>query len=316
MTQSTVLITGATGFSGKYHIEKAIAEGFQVVGIGRNAEKLLLLEETYPGFTGRVCDLTALDSEIDTILQEFKPKFVIHLAAKVYQGEHKTPAMTLRNNGLCTLSILEAVRLYANQARVLITTSAALYGGPANKKDENAPVRSKDAYSASKMYDRILGHAYHQQFGLDIVEAVVYNHNGPGRVSGIHPTIAKTMVQAKLDGMNAVDIQIPSLQYARDMQQAVNWADASFAILQNGVTGEAYNICYGEDLTLEAFIDELAKQTGVTPNIIVDPAITRYGPNAVSGGDNSKLRMLGWEPALHLSDLVQSMIAFWTEELS
>jgi GDP-D-mannose dehydratase len=106
----------------------------------------------------------------------------------------------------------------------------------------------------------------------------VYTHNGPGRETGIHPTIVKTMVKAKLEGKDNVDLEIPSLEYSRDVQHAANWADASMTILQYGMSGKAYNVCYGDDLTLAAFIDELARQTGVSPNVITDPSITKFGP--------------------------------------
>jgi len=316
MHKETLLISGATGFSGKYHIEKAINDGYSVIGVARDAERLRQLETEYPDFIGRSCDLAALDSEIYQVLQEHQPHLLIHLAAIVYQGEHNTPGLTLRNNGLSTLSVLEAARLYSNDTRVLITTSAAIYGGKTGRKDESSPVQSKDAYSASKIFDRVLKDAYSRQFGLDVVEAVVYNHNGPGRVTGIHPTIVKTMVKAKLTGQDTVDLKIPSLQYARDVQHVANWADASMTILQYGMTGEAYNVCSGEDLTLEAFIDELARQTGVSPSVITDPSITKFGPDIVSGGNNQKLRALNWEPKKQLPDLIRDMMSFWTDKLS
>ena len=69
-----VLITGATGFLGKYLIEECINAGYEVIAQGRNKERLEYLKETY-GITPLCCDLSTIQEA------DGKADYVIHAAA-------------------------------------------------------------------------------------------------------------------------------------------------------------------------------------------------------------------------------------------
>ena len=104
-----VLVTGATGFAGKYLCEALARDGFKVTGTSHSSHhrmstviyKLISI------------DLTS-QSAVLRFIQNLKPDYVIHLAAQTsprhsWQAQEKT----LEANVGATLNLLRALHLYS-----------------------------------------------------------------------------------------------------------------------------------------------------------------------------------------------------------
>ena len=144
-------------------------------------------------------DITDTDALLG-LLGRARPEVVYHLAALAHVGRSWTePAETMRVNALGTLALLEAVRELPVRPRVLLVSSAEVYGaGDGAPLDEEAPLRPASPYAASKVAAEFIGLQAHLGRGLDVVRARPFNHVGAGQaetfvVSGL----AKRIVAAE-----------------------------------------------------------------------------------------------------------------------
>jgi nucleoside-diphosphate-sugar epimerase len=130
------LVTGGRGFVGTWLIAHLRAEGDQVVSIDREVE---------------ITDAAAVREAVTAA----GPDALYHLAALTHVGRSwSDPGEVFRVNALGTLNVLEAARACARAPRVLITSSAEVYGTVTEDELpvlEQAPLAPVTPYGASKV---------------------------------------------------------------------------------------------------------------------------------------------------------------------
>jgi nucleoside-diphosphate-sugar epimerase len=136
-----VLVTGCGGFTGRYVKAALAAEGYQVI----DAEKV-----------GTRFDLTQ-PASIGAVLKEADPKYVIHLAALSFVG-HADAAAFYAVNAIGTTNLLDEILASGvKPQRVMIASSANIYGNatvePITEATPSAPVNH---YAASKVAMELL----------------------------------------------------------------------------------------------------------------------------------------------------------------
>ncbi|OWB82922.1 catalytic activity protein [[Candida] boidinii] len=122
MTGPKVLVTGATGFISTHVLDRLLANGFEVVGTGRNEERiatlLRLFKKKYPD--GKLqfeitSDISKLDAFDNALKNHPDIKYVAHLASPIPSAskdaktDFKTPAV----NGV--LGLFNGIKKYGPQ---------------------------------------------------------------------------------------------------------------------------------------------------------------------------------------------------------
>jgi len=106
---------------------------------------------------------------LTTVLQDFQPKVVFHLAAQsLVRDSYTDPTYTYETNVMGTLNLLEGIRCVDSIRSVVIVTSDKCYE---NKEwcwpyRENEPLGGYDPYSSSKACVEILTSSYRRSFSL------------------------------------------------------------------------------------------------------------------------------------------------------
>ncbi|MCX6801521.1 MAG: GDP-mannose 4,6-dehydratase, partial [Candidatus Diapherotrites archaeon] len=182
-----VLITGIGGFIGKHLAGEAMsADKAEVFGTILPGEKADFSGFEKGGLKILECDIN--DAErLGSIVMEVQPDIVFHLAAiaNVYLS-WAIPEKTAKVNLLGSLNLLEAVRKYAPDARVLLSSTREVYGAvkkselPITEKQEPNPM---NPYAVSKLAMEMLGRNYCNNYGLKAVILRSFNITGPGRPS-------------------------------------------------------------------------------------------------------------------------------------
>lgn len=172
MAQSTVLVTGITGFIAHHVVDKLLARKYRVIGTVRSNDKGLNIVENFKtlhsdaDLSYEIVTDIASPNAFDHVLQSHPEiKYVIHMASPVtydpdksYEEGYLKPAL----DG--TLNILKAIKTYAPQiTNVVITSSFAairqqgeLYSTAIHTNESWNPIKWEDvktggnAYSASK----------------------------------------------------------------------------------------------------------------------------------------------------------------------
>jgi len=137
------LITGISGFVGPYLKKQLIDNGIEVFGLDRNNQ-----DKNNTIFYGDITDSVFIDKTIKKI----KPDFIYHLAgfSSVRESFHH-PDLVYKINVEGTKNILQAMRKFIPQTKILIVSSAVVYGTPLKVPIlENEPTKKTSPYANSK----------------------------------------------------------------------------------------------------------------------------------------------------------------------
>jgi UDP-glucose 4-epimerase len=168
----SVLVTGGTGFIGSYVVERLRDGGEPVVSYNR-APAPARPPAGVTAVQGELYDLGRLSSTITG----HDVGGIVHAAG---MSDPQLPAAAVAADAVGTLHLLEAGRLARFGGRIVLVSSATVYGDGA-ECGERAPLRPRTPFAASKAFGDLLGQAYTQSHGLDVVSLRFGDVYGPGR---------------------------------------------------------------------------------------------------------------------------------------
>lgn len=280
-----VLVTGASGFVGRWLCRALNAKGHEVLDGGSRLD---------------VTDQRALSEA----LARAEPDAVAHLAAVAYgpdAGADPARAFAVTVGG--TINLLEAARSMDRPPGILITGSSEVYGTPAAEDlplTEAAPLRPVKPYALSKAAQESIGLAYAARHGLRVIVTRSFNHAGPDqRPVFVIPALTARVAAVARGETNQV--AAGNLDVRRDVTDVRDVADAYVLLLEvlragaTGGEGLVLNVCSGRSVTVRRLLDELCRLAGVKPEIRVDPALVRPDDAPDIRGDASAIeRLVGW----------------------
>jgi GDP-4-dehydro-6-deoxy-D-mannose reductase len=292
------LVTGGKGFVGSWLTAHLVESGDEVVAIDHEVD---------------ITDGPALRAAVVAAA----PDVVYHLAALTSVGRSWTdPSEVFRVNAIGTLYLLEAARACAHPPRVLVTSSAEVYGAVPTELlpvTEDAPLAPVTPYAASKVAAEYLGVQAHLAHGLPVLRMRPFNHVGPGQsASFVVSALAERIVEARRTG--AESIVVGNLTARRDLTDVRDVVRAYRLLAERGVAGEVYNVCSGRDIAIADVALEMQRLAGVDLRFDLDPALSRPVDVPVVRGDFTKLReATGWEPHMSLERTLLDVLEQWSE---
>ncbi len=288
------VVTGATGFVGRYLIEALQEAGYETLACGgpRDAEALPI-------------DLLEISS-LRAALELGRPHVVFHLAAATFVPDSlAAPMATYLTNVRGTANVAQAVRDYGSstgaRVRLLFTSSAEVYG---LQPPESFPLRESIApspanpYAASKAAAEMLLLGEARSFGLDVVIARAFNHIGPGQSERF--AVANFAMQlAQIAAGASPQLFVGNLDAKRDFLDVRDVVRAYVALARDGASSEIYNVCSGAARSMRDVLRELIIAAHVPVEVRDDPARARPSDVPLSLGDPTKLHAAtGWTPQI------------------
>jgi GDP-4-dehydro-6-deoxy-D-mannose reductase len=291
-----VLITGADGFIGG-HLRKHLGEhGDSVIGIDRAKAD--------------VRDEAAMRE----VVRSAMPDVVFHLAAQPHVARSfQDPVGTFSVNVLGTVAVLEAVRTEAPRARVVVASSAEVYGSARPDElplVETSELRPATPYAASKVAQEVCAHQYRRSHGLDVIVARNFNAIGPGQaVDFALPAFASQL--ARVARGAEPSLRVGNLSAERDLTDVRDVVRAYRLLAEKGAPGDTYNVCSGRAVAMSEALDSLVQVSGLDIRVEVDPARMRPVDTPRIVGSHARLRdAVGWEPEIPLRRSLADLFAF------
>ena len=293
----TVLVTGGGGFAGRHLVA--------------------LLGSSVLAPSHRELDL--LDAAaVRAAVRSAAPEAVFHLAALASVGRSwASPGPPLMQNLGMTLNVLEAVRLEAPGAAVLVASSGEVYGAPvALPVDEDAPLRPQSPYAVSKAACDLLGGQYADAHGLRVVRTRAFNHAGPGQPDDyVVSTLARQVAEAELVGLGEVVLRTGNVESRRDFTDVRDVARAYAAAVE--LDAGVWNVCSGRSRSVAELIDILRKCAQIPVRHEVDPERVRAHDVPEIRGSAERLHAAtSWEPEIPLERTVRDALEDWRERLA
>jgi GDP-4-dehydro-6-deoxy-D-mannose reductase len=314
-----VLVTGITGFVGRYLAERLLQGNAEVVGVSRRnpARGEAPLP---PGITFRRCDL--LDGQaVKNLLAEVQPDQIYHLAAYAHAGRSfQEPDAVWDANLTATRRLYDAIVAWGGAPRVLFVSSGQVYGDRAARGqpvDEDCPLAPNNPYAASKAAADLVSYQYAQHPGLDIVRARPFNHIGP-RQSPQYAIASFARQLAAIEcGQQAPILETGSLTPQRDLTDVRDVIAAYLLLMERGEKGQAYNVASGTSHSMQEILDRLIALTGLSITIQQQADRLRAKDLSVVRVNVTRIRSrLGWAPQRSLEQTLRDTLAYWRSELA
>ena len=181
-------VTGSAGFIGFHLCQRLLAAGWQVLGLDamnsyydvtlkQDRHAILLQHQGFRAVEG----LLETPGLLRSLMEEFRPDVVIHLAAQAgVRFSIDQPRSYVEANLIGTFELLEAARAFPPQHMLLASTSSA-YG--ANTKMPYTETDKADHqmsfYAATKKATEAMAHSYSHLYGLPVTMFRFFTVYGP-----------------------------------------------------------------------------------------------------------------------------------------
>jgi len=250
---STVLVTGASGFTGKHLGAALVRAGHRVV----SAEDC-----------GIEFDLTRRESVFE-VIERVAPDYVVHLAAVSFVG-HGDAVGFYAVNTVGTTHLLDAlVGADRPVKRVVIASSANIYGNATVEPiaEDTAPM-PVNHYAASKLAMEHMVRSYAER--LPVVMTRPFNYTGAGQSENF--LVSKLVAHF---ARRSPVVELGNIDVVRDFSDVRAVAEAYVRLLAADVPGGVVNLCSGTGRSLRWIIEQLSELSGHDLKVKVNPAFVR-----------------------------------------
>jgi UDP-glucose 4-epimerase len=312
-----VLVTGGAGYIGSVVARDLVAAGYQVT----------VLDDLSAGFADNVPD----DAEfrklsVHDVRQVLTPEAgfgaVMHFAGRIEVAESVTrPDLYWQVNVAGSMAVLEAVRA-AGTPRMIFSSTGSLYDASGSGKlTEDAAVRPRNPYAATKLAVDLMLAGECQAFGLAAASLRYFNAAGAaGRLGERHqpeshliPIVLQVAAGQRDELMlYGDDYPTPDGTCIRDYIHVADLSAAHLLAVEAIQPGrhEVYNLGNGEGYSNQQVIEAVREVTGHAVPVKLAPR--RAGDAAVTVAASGKAhRELGWRPArTDLREIISDAWAF------
>ena len=246
-----------------------------------------------------------------------RPEVIYHLAALTHVGRSwEAPQETFRVNVLGTIELFELVRELDPIPRVLLVSSAEVYGsGEGSVLTEEAPFRPVTPYAASKVAAEVVGLQSFLGRGIEVVRARPFNHVGPRQADQfVVSALARRIAEAERNDVH--EIRVGNLSAERDFADVRDVVRAYRELAIHGVPGEVYNVCSGSARSIASLLDALVALADHVIEPVIDSALFRPVDVPSIVGSAARLSNLtGWAPTIPIEETLADVLAYWRTEL-
>jgi UDP-glucose 4-epimerase len=311
MTGSTlrkcrVLITGAAGYLGSYIGTVFGIHAWHVIGLdikrfeSRNAAQAIF-------FRDHIVNDLSNPEDVTMILRSCNPDIIIHAAGPAsVEASFEAPHVDFLGQLSPLSCLLDAVKTAAPTARVLLLSSAAVYGSPTSLPiSEDMETKPISPYGYHKRLQEMLLSEYAHLFDLRYCAARIFSTYGPG----LRHLAVKDIVTRAL----ANDFTLHgSGNETRDYLHARDVASAIFCICtRSAFSGEVINVASGIEVRIADLANTIYDLLGCKHSrTVAGTGAGSKGKPSFWRADITRLNALGFSPKICLEDGLRETISW------
>lgn len=325
------IITGVNGQDGSYLAELLLNKGYEVHGTIRRSSSFNTWRidhiRSHENFHWHYADVTDPVS-ISNLISTIKPEEFYNLAAQSHvKISFEIPYYTGQVDAIGTLNVLEAIRSHSPSTKLYQASTSELYGKVQEiPQTENTPFYPRSPYGVAKLYGFWIIKNYREAYNIFACNGILFNHTSPRRGENfVEKKIVDGLVDISLGKSNI--LKLGNLNSSRDIGHAKEYVEGMWRMLQQETpvdfvlaTGVSYTIreivemaALKLDMEIK-FIGDGVDEIGVrkdTGEKIVEVDSKYFRPSEVDlliGDATEAKKVLGWEPKLSLSNIIDEMI--------
>ncbi len=283
-----VLLTGASGFLGRYVLNRLRKYGISTVVAGRTLPNNVSSADFIQADMLAQCDF-------DDLVSEAGATHLLHLAWYAEHGKYWTSPLNLRWTE-ATVRLVEAFCRSGGQKVVVAGTCAEYDWAHGYCREDITALNPSTLYGIAKDAARRLTMAVCAEHKMPCAWGRIFLPYGQGEDSRrlIPSLIAVFQGKRPPFGVNATAY--------RDFLHAGDLAEGFIRLLQSEAAG-VYNICSGQPVQTAEVVRHIAHSLHANPQAVLELPTERPGEPALLVGDNHKLKALGWQAEHFLVDI-------------
>lgn len=302
----TIIVTGVSGFIGRYIARHFSERGWAVIGIDRAPPEKAPLASLSLYQSSRLPDPV-----LNALLKEHEPQSFIHCAGPASVDYSMTdPADDFYDGTVLTFEILDALRLNAPSCRFVFVSSAAVYGNPSHIPVSEDEVPSPiSPYGFHKWQCELQCLEYARVFGLLTASVRIFSAYGPGLRRQViwdicHKALTQDPISLRGTGKES-----------RDFIHAQDIAVALMTVLTSApMRGEVYNLGSGREVTIAELAGMVLTALECDTNLEFDGVVPSGTPRNWQA-DISKLGALGFTPSVSFEEAVEAFAKWCRADL-
>lgn len=310
---TTVAVTGAAGFIGRWVVNELLDRDITVYGLDdfSNGSERNIAEfrddDRFHITEGDVRNRGDVNQLFD-----HEPDACIHLAAAIdVQESLEEPQLHFESNVIGTERILEACRRTGTRLGLVGTCMVYDMVDSGGGIDESHPTKPASPYAGSKLAAEDLAEGYYHGYDMPITFLRPFNTYGPYQKTGMAGGVVSIFTERDLKGKELKiygdGTQTRDLLYATDCARFI--VDATFS---DAAVGEVLNAGTGTHISINDLAELIASE-GTEIN-----HVEHHHPQSEVQKllcDSTKAReVLGWEPEVSLEEGVSRLRTWLREE--
>lgn len=314
-----ILVTGGAGFIGANFVRMLLSErknlkvvNFDALTYAGNLENLdgFMENKNHAFVHGDIRNRELIEKTI----KEHKIDGIVNFAAESHVDRSISgPGIFIETNVTGTLNLLLCAKDLGVK-RFLQVSTDEVYGSLSPEEEaftEETHIKPNSPYSASKASADHLVHAFHHTFGLDSVITRCSNNYGPYQFpEKMLPLCINNIRQDKQIPVYGDGMQIRDWLYVYDHCSAI------LRVLENGESGEVYNIGGSNEKTNLELVKTLLGLLGKDESLIKFVK-DRPGHDRRYAIDNSKItNSLGWKPSVTFDQGIAKTVDWYLKNQS
>lgn len=304
MNKKNIIITGVNGFIGSHVARHYMQEQYNVIGTDVNSTSIL---KGIP-----YTQLNLISDDMDELIKKSKPYAIIHCAGMAdvnYSMEH--PDSDFVSNVIATRKLLYSVKEYVPETKFIFMSSAAVYGNPLELPiREDFALNPISPYALHKVIVEDICGYFIRQFNLDIRILRIFSTYGNGLKKQIFWDMGqkiKNMGHLKLFGTG---------HETRDFIHVSDLAKVILLIMEAPKKDiYIFNVANGEEVEISEIARIFCQKMGYPDDIISFNQINRAGNPSNWRADISRIRELGYQEKVGLSEGIESYVE-WLRSIS
>jgi dTDP-glucose 4,6-dehydratase len=306
-----LLVTGGAGFIGSAFVRRLLSR--------EDAPSVTVLDKlTYAGNLANLAEVAdhpryrfvegdiADASVVDALAAEADA--IVNFAAESHVDRSiDEPGAFLQTDVIGTFVLLEAARRHEHERFVQVSTDEVYGHVESGHTDEDATLRPRSPYAASKAGGDLIAGAYFTTYGLPVCITRSSNNFGPYQYpEKVIPLFVTNAIDDEPLPLYGDGLQVRDWLYVEDNCAAIE------LVLERGEPGSTYNVGGGTELTnlelTRAILGLLDK-----PESLIRSVPDRPGHDRRYAVDASRIRALGWAPEHDFADALAETVRWYRD---
>ena len=312
MSSKNALVIGSRGQDGSLISKSLLSKNYRVVGVARrktNPSKTQLrlgIEKDIIQVKGDITN----PKDIDDLISKYQPDEIYNFAAQSSVGKSFSfPQETIESIVQGTLNVLETTKNLNFQGRAFFAGSSEIFGETKRAATVNNLHSPQSPYAIAKQTSFNLVKFYREQYGINCITGVLFNHESPYRSANFvtHKIISGAIECSR---NKSHEITLGNIDIARDWGWAEEYIDG-IQLITNSNKVKDHIICTGTLTTLKRFIELTFNKLDLNweNHIKSSKKLFRKSDILISYGNPSQLKKdINWEPIINIDEIIEKLI--------